>query len=60
MQNQRQWKWDFHHSNAKTARIQRGNAGKERLTLLGYDVEEAVQVISEKDKGTSIILILKV
>lgn len=25
---------------------------KERLALLGYDVEKAVQVISEKDKGT--------
>jgi len=29
---------------------------KERLALLGYDVEKAVQIISEKDNGTSIIL----
>lgn len=33
---------------------------KERLTLLGYDVEEAVQVISAKNKGTSIVLNLQV
>lgn len=33
---------------------------KERLTLLGYNVEEAVQVISEKNKGTSVILNLRV
>ncbi|SKB76820.1 hypothetical protein SAMN05660776_2880 [Salegentibacter holothuriorum] len=33
---------------------------KERLTLLGYDVEETVQIISEKDKGTSVTLNLEV
>ncbi|GGG23011.1 sensor histidine kinase [Christiangramia forsetii] len=32
---------------------------KERLTLLGYKVEEAIQIISEKNKGTSVILKLK-
>lgn len=33
---------------------------KERLTLLGYEVEEAVQINSAKNKGTSIILNLQV
>ncbi len=33
---------------------------KERLNLLEYDVEEAVQVISAKDKGTTVILTLQV
>ncbi len=33
---------------------------KERLTLLGYDVEKAVEIISEKDRGTSITLKLKI
>ena len=33
---------------------------KERLSLLGYDIEKAVQIISEKNKGTSIILQLQV
>lgn len=33
---------------------------KERLSLLGYDVEEAVQITSAKNKGTSIILKLQV
>jgi LytS/YehU family sensor histidine kinase len=32
---------------------------KERLTLLGYDVEEALQIISAKDKGTTVILNIK-
>ena len=33
---------------------------KERLALLGYDTEEAVKLISAKNKGTSVILKLKV
>jgi hypothetical protein len=33
---------------------------KERLALLGYDVEEAVQIISAKNKGTSVSIKLKV
>ena len=33
---------------------------KERLTLLGYDIEKAVQVISSKNKGTTVILNLQV
>ncbi|WP_081212479.1 sensor histidine kinase [Salegentibacter sediminis] len=36
------------------------NLVKERLSLLGYDVEEALQIISEKDKGTAVILKLQV
>ncbi len=36
------------------------NLVKERLTLLGYNVEKAVQITSVKNKGTSIILLLKV
>ncbi|UBZ07656.1 histidine kinase [Salegentibacter mishustinae] len=33
---------------------------KERLALLGYDVEEAVQIISAKNKGTSVSINLEV
>ena len=33
---------------------------KERLSLLGYDVGEAVQITSEKNKGTSVTLQLQV
>ena len=33
---------------------------KERLALLGYDVEEAVQIISAKNKGTSVSIKLEV
>lgn len=33
---------------------------KERLTLLGYDVEKAVEITSAKNKGTSITLRLKI
>ncbi|MGM0934254.1 MAG: sensor histidine kinase [Bacteroidota bacterium] len=33
---------------------------KERLTLLGYNIEEAIEIISAKNKGTSIILKLEV
>ena len=33
---------------------------KERLTLLGYCMEEAVQIISEKNQGTTILLKLRV
>jgi LytS/YehU family sensor histidine kinase len=33
---------------------------KERLTLLGYNVDKAIQIISEKNKGTSIIIELQV
>lgn len=33
---------------------------KERLALLGYNIEEAVQIISEQNKGTSVILKLRV
>lgn len=33
---------------------------KERLTLLGYQVEKAVQIISAKNKGTAIIIELQV
>ncbi len=33
---------------------------KERLALLGYDVEEAVEITSAKNKGTSVILKLKI
>ena len=33
---------------------------KERLTMLGYDIEQAVQIVSEKNKGTSVLLTLKV
>jgi hypothetical protein len=32
---------------------------KERLTLLGYNVEKAVQIISSKNKGTTIIITLQ-
>ncbi len=33
---------------------------RERLALLGYNVEEAIQIISEKNKGTSVTVTLKV
>lgn len=33
---------------------------EERLALLGYDVEDSVEIISEKNKGTSVSLKLKV
>ncbi|GHA37804.1 histidine kinase [Salinimicrobium marinum] len=33
---------------------------KERLALLGYCIEEAVQIISEKNQGTTILLKLRV
>ncbi|MCB7479700.1 sensor histidine kinase [Christiangramia sediminis] len=33
---------------------------KERLALLGYDVEETIQINSEKNKGTSVIINLKI
>ncbi|GAB2771429.1 histidine kinase [Actinomadura fibrosa] len=33
---------------------------KERLALLGYNVEEAIQIISAKNKGTSVIITLAV
>ncbi|MGA9589176.1 MAG: hypothetical protein WBV11_05025, partial [Salegentibacter sp.] len=36
------------------------NLVKERLTLLGYDVEKAVEIISEKNGGTSVTLKLKI
>ena len=36
------------------------NLVKERLTLLGYDIEKAVEIISEKNRGTSVTLKLKV
>tara|TARA_R100000935_G_scaffold48258_1_gene72658 strand:+ start:1046 stop:4030 length:2985 start_codon:yes stop_codon:yes gene_type:complete len=36
------------------------NLVKERLTLLGYNIEKAIQIISIKDKGTSIIIELPV
>jgi len=33
---------------------------KERMTFLGYDIEKAVQIISKRDKGTTVILSLEV
>ncbi|SDL06623.1 hypothetical protein SAMN04488034_102168 [Salinimicrobium catena] len=36
------------------------NLVKERLTLLGYDIDETLKIISAKDQGTSVILTLKV
>src|SRR5690606_5520100 len=33
---------------------------KERLAMLGYNVPDAVQIISEKNKGTTVILTLRV
>ena len=33
---------------------------KERLALMGYDVEEALKIISTKDKGTTVTITLKV
>ncbi|MDR5589802.1 histidine kinase [Christiangramia sp. SM2212] len=32
---------------------------KERLALLGYDINEAIKIKSEKDKGTRVVIMLK-
>ncbi|MGB7786251.1 MAG: histidine kinase [Salinimicrobium sp.] len=48
------------NSNNKLHESKGVNLVKERLTLLGYDIEKAVEVISAKDKGTSVLLRLKI
>ena len=49
-----------HHSTNKLHESKGVTLVKERLTLLGYNVEEAVEIFSEKNKGTSITLNLQV
>lgn len=51
----------FSNNSANRLHESKGvNLVKERLALLGYDIGEAIQIISEKDKGTSVSLTLKV
>ncbi|MFD2516347.1 sensor histidine kinase [Salinimicrobium flavum] len=50
-------------SNNSTSKLHKSKGVtlvKERLALLGYNVEKAIEIISGKNKGTSVLLKLKV